>query len=246
MRPRDNHLPTAQLQAMDAAHHMHPFTDTRQINERGARVIVRADGVWLTDSDGVQLLDGMAGLWCVNIGYGRNEVAEAASRQMRELPYYNTFFMTSHPPVIELSAKIAELTPEGLNRTFYASSGSEANDTNIRLVRHYWSSLGKPEKQAIIARKNGYHGSSVGSASLGGMQAMHAQGGLPIPGVSHIDQPYWYGEGGDMDPAEFGLERARQLEAEIDRLGEDNVAAFIAEPIQALLLFPNNAANPFI
>lgn len=232
MSPRDNHLPTEELQAMDAAHHMHPFTDTAQINERGARVIVRADGVWLTDSDGVQLLDGMAGLWCVNIGYGRNEVAEAASRQMRELPYYNTFFMTSHPPVIELSAKIAEITPDGLNRTFYASSGSEANDTNIRLVRHYWASLGKPGKSAIIARKNGYHGSSVGSASLGGMQAMHAQGGLPIPGISHIDQPYWYGEGGDRDPAEFGLARAQALETEILRLGPDNVAAFIAEPVQ--------------
>ena len=187
-------------------------------------------GLW--DSDGNQILDGMSGLWCVNIGYGRGELAEAAARQMRQLPYYNTFFMSTHPPAVALAAKVAEVTPEGMNRIFFASSGSEANDTNIRLVRHYWAALDKPEKRVIISRKNGYHGSSVGSASLGGMAAMHAQGGLPIPDVVHIDQPYWYGEGGESDPEEFGLARARALEEAIDRIGEDRVAAFIAEPIQ--------------
>ena len=115
---------------------------------------------------------------------------------------------------------------------FFASGGSEANDTNIRLVRHYWASQGKPEKSVIIARKNGYHGSTMGAASLGGMQVMHAQGGLPIADIVHIDQPDWYAEGGDMDRQEFGLERARQLEAKIDELGEGRVAAFIAEPVQ--------------
>ena len=176
----DNILPTAEMQALDAAHHVHPFTDTAALNAKGARVITRADGVWLTDSEGGQILDGMAGLWCVNIGYGRNELAEAAARQMTQLPYYNTFFSTTHPPVISLAARIAELAPGDLNRVFFAGSGSEANDTNIRFVRHYWAALGKPEKTVIISRKNAYHGSSMGSASLGGMQAMHAQGGLPI------------------------------------------------------------------
>lgn len=228
----DNHPSTEAMQAADAAHHLHPFSDTNALNERGARVITRARGVFLTDSDGNEFLDAMAGLWCVNIGYGRDELAEAAARQMKQLPYYNTFFMTSHPPVIALSEKIAQVTPEGMNRVFYAGSGSEANDTNIRFVRHYWAAQGKPEKRVIISRKNAYHGSSMGSASLGGMQAMHSQGGLPIADIHHIDQPYWYAEGGDSDPLEFGLDRARALERAIEQIGADKIAAFIGEPVQ--------------
>lgn len=227
-----NVAPTAELQALDAAHHMHPFTANAELAAKGARIITRAEGVRLTDSDGVELLDAMAGLWCVNIGYGRHELADAAARQMRELPYYNTFFQTSHVPALKLAARIAELAPGDLNHVFFAGSGSEANDTNIRLVRHYWALKGKPEKTTIISRKNAYHGSSMGSASLGGMAAMHGQGGMPIPGVVHIDQPHWYLEGGDLTPEEFGVARARQLEEKILELGEDRVAAFIAEPVQ--------------
>ena len=224
--------PTQELQQKDAAHHLHPFTDTKELNEKGARIITRAEGVYLYDSEGNRMLDGMAGLWCVNVGYGRKEIQEAAMRQMEQLPYYNTFFMTSHPPVVALSEKLASLAPPHINHVFYGNSGSESNDTVVRMVRHYWASMGKPDKKVIIARKNAYHGSTVAAASLGGMKGMHAQGGLPIPDITHIDQPYWYGEGGDMDPADFGLMRARALEEEIDRIGEDKVAAFIAEPIQ--------------
>ncbi|MEM8775511.1 MAG: aspartate aminotransferase family protein [Pseudomonadota bacterium] len=227
-----NHMPTEELQALDAAHHLHPFTEGHALNKKGARVITRAKGVTLTDSDGNNYLDAMAGLWCVNLGYGRHELAEVAARQMKELPYYNTFFQTTHVPAIALAERLAELAPHDLNHVFFASSGSEANDTNIRLVRTYWEQKGKPGKRAIISRKNAYHGSSMGSASLGGMAAMHAQGGMPIPDIHHIDQPYWYAEGGDSDPAEFGLERARQLEEKILELGADNVAAFIGEPVQ--------------
>ncbi|MGX9352300.1 aspartate aminotransferase family protein [Shimia sp. W99] len=227
-----NHLPTAELQALDAAHHMHPFSNQQELADRGARVITRASGVTLTDSEGNEILDAMAGLWCVNIGYGRDELADVAARQMRELPYYNTFFMTTHAPVIALSAKLAELAPGDLNHVFYAGSGSEANDTNIRMVRHYWSAKGKPEKKIIISRQNAYHGSTLGGASLGGMIPMHQQGGLPIPDVHHIPQPNWWAEGGDMSPEEFGLARAQELEKAIEELGEDRVAAFIAEPIQ--------------
>jgi putrescine---pyruvate transaminase len=227
-----NHLPTAELQALDAAHHMHPFTAGDELAAKGARIITRAKGVWLTDSEGNEILDGMAGLWCVNIGYGRRELADVAARQMQELPFYNTFFQTTHVPAIALSTKLAELAPGDLNHVFFAGSGSEANDTNIRMVRHYWATKGKPEKSVIISRKNAYHGSTMGGGSLGGMAGMHAQGGLPIPGIVHIDQPYWWGEGGDMTPEEFGLARARQLEEKIAELGEDRVAAFIAEPIQ--------------
>ena len=232
MAPKDNHPPTAEMQALDAAHHIHPFSDTAQMRSKGARVITQADGCWLTDSEGKRILDGMAGLWCVNIGYGRHELAEVAARQMQQLPFYNTFFMTTHPPAVALSAKLAQIAPGDKNRVFYAGSGSEANDTNIRLVRHYWALMGKPTKRTIIARKNGYHGSTMGAASLGGMAGMHAQGGMPIPDIVHIDQPYWWAEGGDHSPEEFGRIRAAQLDQMIDQLGQDNVAAFIAEPVQ--------------
>ncbi|WP_299948431.1 aspartate aminotransferase family protein [uncultured Ruegeria sp.] len=227
-----NHLPTAELQALDAAHHLHPFSSNTALGEEGVRVITRANGIYLTDSEGHEILDGMAGLWCVNIGYGREELAEAAARQMRELPYYNTFFKTTHTPAIALAAKLAELAPGDLNHVFFAAGGSEANDTNIRLVRTYWAEKGQPDKNIIISRKNAYHGSSVGSASLGGMVGMHAQGGIPIPNIHHINQPNWWAEGGDMTPEEFGLARARELEEAIQELGEDRVAAFIAEPVQ--------------
>ncbi|MEZ5674173.1 putrescine aminotransferase [Thalassovita litoralis] len=227
-----NHMPTAELQALDAAHHIHPFSTQTELAAKGARVITSADGVWIRDSEGNRIIDGMAGLWCVNVGYGRDRLAEVAARQMAELPYYNTFFMTTHVPAIALSQKLAEVAPGDLNHVFYAGSGSEANDTNIRMVRTYWAEKGKPSKRIIISRKNAYHGSTMGGASLGGMGGMHAQGGLPIPDIHHIDQPNWWAEGGDMSPEEFGLERARQLEQAIHDLGEDNVAAFIAEPVQ--------------
>jgi len=227
-----NHLPTRELQALDAAHHMHPFTAGGELAAKGARVITRANGAMLTDSDGNQILDAMAGLWCVNIGYGRNELADVAARQMRELPYYNTFFQTTHVPAIALSAKLAELAPGNLNHVFYGSGGSDANDTNLRLVRHYWAAKGKPDKKVVISRLNAYHGSTMAGASLGGMKPMHEQGGLPIPDIAYIDEPNWYAHGGDTDPEEFGLERARQLEQKIAELGENKVAAFIAEPVQ--------------
>ncbi len=227
-----NKYPTAHYRALDAAHHLHPFSDTRSLNEEGTRVIVGGKGVWLTDSDGNRILDGMAGLWCVNIGHGRPEIAEAVQRQMQELSYYNTFFKTTHPPAVELATLLAEVSPPQFNRVFFTGSGSESNDTVLRLVRTYWATLGKPEKQVVIARRNAYHGSTVAGASLGGMKPMHAQGGLPIPGIHHIAQPYWFDEGGEMSPAEFGLWAARELERAIDEIGEGKVAAFIAEPVQ--------------
>jgi putrescine aminotransferase len=226
-----NHMPTAELQALDAAHHMHPFTDNLKLAQKGVRIMKSAKGVWLTDTEGERILDGMAGLWCVNIGYGRKELAEVAARQIEELAYYNTFFQTSHIPAIALAAKIAEVAPGDLNHVFFAGSGSEANDTNIRMVRRYWDIKGQPTKRIIIARKNGYHGSTMGGGSLGGMKSIHAHGGM-IDGIVHIDQPHWYAEGGDSTPEDFGLERARQLEAKILELGVENVAAFIGEPVQ--------------
>ncbi len=226
-----NHMPTAELQALDAAHHMHPFTSNSGLAKKGARIMTQGKGVWLTDSEGHKIIDGMAGLWCVNIGYGRPELGEVAKRQMDELAYYNTFFQTSHVPAIALAAKIAELAPEGMNHVFFAGSGSEANDTNIRLVRRYWDIKGQPEKRVIIARTNGYHGSTIGGGSLGGMSGIHAHGGK-LAGIVHIGEPNWWEQGGEMTPEEFGAMRAQELEAMILNLGVENVAAFIGEPVQ--------------
>jgi putrescine aminotransferase len=224
---------TAQWKRSDNLHYMHPFTDHKELGEKGgARIITRAEGVYIYDSDGNRILDGMAGLWCVNLGYGRQELVDAAARQMQELPYYNSFFQCTHPPAIELSEKLSELSPGNFNHVFYTGSGSESNDTQIRLIRRYWDLLGKPEKMTIIARRNAYHGSTLGGASLGGMGAMHEQMVLPVPGIVHIEQPYHFGLGGGMSPEEFGLQQARLLEEKINELGVDKVAAFIGEPVQ--------------
>ena len=227
-----NNPQTREWQALSSDHHLAPFSDFKQLKEKGPRIITNAKGVYLWDSEGNKILDGMAGLWCVAIGYGRDELAEAASKQMRELPYYNLFFQTAHPPALQLAKAISEIAPEGMNHVFFTGSGSEGNDTVLRMVRHYWAVKGKPAKKVIISRINGYHGSTVAGASLGGMTYMHEQGDLPIPGIVHIPQPYWFGEGGDMTPDEFGVWAAEQLEKKILELGEENVGAFIAEPIQ--------------
>ncbi len=220
------------LGALDAAHHIHPFSDMKKLNAAGTRIIERGEGCYIFDNLGKKYLDGFAGLWCVNIGYGRKEIAEAVMRQMNELPYYNTFFGTTTPPAVLLAQKITSHAGPHINRVFFTGSGSEANDTWFRMARVYWAALGRPEKKMVIARRNGYHGSTVVGASMGGMKYMHEQGALPIEGIVHIGQPYWFGEGGDLSPAEFGLKMARELEEKIDELGEDNVAAFVAEPIQ--------------
>jgi len=227
-----NNPQTAQWQALSGDHHLAPFSDYKQLKEKGPRIITKAQGVHLWDSEGNKILDGMAGLWCVAVGYGREELVEAASRQMRELPYYNLFFQTAHPPALELAESIAQLAPDGMNHVFFTGSGSEGNDTVLRMVRHYWALKGQPEKKVIISRINGYHGSTVAGASLGGMVGMHEQGDLPIPGIVHIAQPYWFGEGGDMTEEAFGVWAADELEKKILEVGVDKVAAFIAEPIQ--------------
>ncbi len=225
-------LSTPELQSLDNEHHLHPFTDYRSLQKIGSRIITRAEGIYIWDSEGNKIIDGMAGLWCVNVGYGRKELAEAAARQMNSLPYYNTFFQTSHPPAIELSNLLTSITPDGLNHVFFTNSGSEANDTIIRMVRRYWALRGHAEKSIIISRVNSYHGSTMGAASLGGMVAMHEQGGLPIPEIVHIRQPYWFGEGRSYSEVEFGRICAQALEEEILKLGADRIAAFIGEPIQ--------------
>ncbi|NQV85886.1 MAG: aspartate aminotransferase family protein [Woeseiaceae bacterium] len=219
-------------QELDKKHYLHPFTNHKELHLRRSRIITRADGVYIYDADGHKMLDGMSGLWCVNAGYGRQELIDAATQQMQELPYYNSFFQCAHPPVIELSSIIRDVSPPQFNRVFFAGSGSESNDTIVRMVRTYWDLIGQPERHTIISRNNAYHGSTVAAASLSGMKAMHKQSGLPIPGIVHVDQPYWFGSDQSLSPDEFGLVAARSIEAKILELGPDKIAAFIGEPIQ--------------
>ncbi len=228
---------TKSIQALDSAHFLHPFTDHGDLATRGARVITHADGIYVWDSEGHKILDGMSGLWCVNAGYGRKELADAAYRQMMTLPFYNSFFQTTNVPAVQLATKLAQLAPQVGGRrfehVFFSSSGSESNDTNVRMARRYWDLLGQPQRKVIISRHNAYHGSTMAGASLGGMSGMHAQGDLPIPNIVHIDQPYFFenanpGESRD----DFGIRAARWLEEKILAVGPDKVAAFIAEPVQ--------------
>lgn len=224
-------LDTAQLRQLDQAHYLHPFTNLQTYSQHGGRIISRAEHVYIYDSDDNKLLDGMSGLWCCNLGYSQTSIKDAIYAQLQELPYYNNFFQCANAPAVELARALVEVTPAQFNHVFFTNSGSEANDTNLRLVHRYYNLLGKPEKNLIISRKNAYHGSTIASASLGGMNAMHTQmHGLDY--IHHINQPHWFAEGADEDPQDYGIRVARELEQKIDELGEARVAAFIAEPVQ--------------
>ncbi|MEZ5500094.1 MAG: aminotransferase [Steroidobacteraceae bacterium] len=221
------------LRARDRSHFLHPFTNHRRMREQGTQVFVRGEGIHLIDANGRRYIDGMSGLWCVTLGYSQSEIVAAATAKLNELPFCSSFFGATHPAAIELADTIASLTPTGLDQVFFSNSGSEANDTAIRAVRHYWELRAQPRRRVIISRHNAYHGSTYIGASLGGFACMHAQGGLPLPEIMHIRQPYHFAEGKGEAPEQFGLTAARALEEAILRCGPDRVAAFIAEPIQA-------------
>jgi putrescine aminotransferase len=222
---------TAAWQQADVDNFLHPFTDYKSLAAEKAMIITRGKGCYVWDSEGNQYLDGLAGLACVNIGYGREEIAEAAAEQMRTLSYFNNFFKSSNQQAITLSETLVDLTPAGLNRVFYVNSGSEANDTCIRMVRHYWALEGKPDKQVIISRDDAYHGSTIAAASLGGMPSMHAQAAR-LPDFDHVGAPYQFGYDREMPAEEFGKLAASWLDKKITEIGADRVAAFFGEPVQ--------------
>lgn len=224
---------TAYYQALDSSHHLHPFTVHHELRGKKPRVIARGEGVYIWDTDGNRIIDGMAGLWCTQIGYGVEAMADAASNAMKNLSYYNTFFQTTTPEAAELSALVASKTPPGLDQVFFASSGSEANDTAMKFIWYYWNLKGQPQRKAIIARERAYHGTTIGSASLTGLPFMHDIFDLPLPQVHHIGPTphyYEYGEDGESEEA-FASRCAQALEDKILELGPDNVAAFVGEPV---------------
>jgi putrescine aminotransferase len=222
---------TAAIRKLDAAHYMHPFTDHAALKEKGVRVMVRGEGIYLWDSEGNKILDGMSGLWCVNVGYGRTRISDAVYKQMETLPFYNSFFNTTNVPAVQLAALLVELSPPQFNHVFFTGSGSEANDTNLRMVRRYWDLKGFKGRHTIISRINAYHGSTLAGSALGGMAGMHDQAGT-IPGIEHIGQPNYLEAGQGMSEDEFGLVAAGWLEKKILDIGADKVAAFIGEPVQ--------------
>lgn len=240
----ETHNLTRHWQALDAAHHVHPFTDTAALNREGARIITKADGVYLWDSEGNRIIDGMSGLWCVQVGYGNRDLAEAGCEALRTLAYYNHFFKTTNPYTVELAAKLASVLPEGHEHVLFANSGSEANDTALKLIRYYWNLRGRREKKIHISRDYAYHGVTFAAASLSGLTPMHPQWDLPLPGFAKVPAPYWFGARAagydDMDPEQFGVFIARKLEDKILELGPDRVASFSAEPVQGAggLIFP--------
>lgn len=223
----------AELRRLDVAHHLPAQQDHGLMQKLGgSTIITRASGCHIYDGDGRAILDGMAGLWCVQVGYGREELAKVAYDQMVELPYYNTFFKTATPPAVNLAAKIASVLGGALTHVFFNSSGSEAIDTLIRLARFYWSAKGQPDRNIIIARHNAYHGSTIGGVSLGGMSPMRSQGGPLVPGFEHIMQPYAFNLGFGEDEEAFCNRAVAALEERILAVGPEKVAAFIGEPVQ--------------
>ena len=220
----------------DIAHHLHPYTQLRALEQDGPLVIVKGDGVHVIDEHGNRYLEGMAGLWCASLGFSESRLADAANRQLRELPYYHSFSGKVPGPVTELVAKLSQWAPTPelqRGRVLFANSGSESNDTAFKLVRYIHNARGEPNKKKIIARQKGYHGVTAAAASLSGLATMHQHFDLPLPGVLRVSAPHFYGGGkpGESEAA-FVDRLIVELEELIAREGADTIGAFIAEPVQ--------------
>jgi len=223
-------LTNAQTRDVEAL--IHPYTNLARHREVGPLILERGRGIRVFDNRGRDYIDAMAGLWCVSLGYSEERLIEAAAKQMRELPYSHIFAGRSHEPGIELAEKLKEVAPFTASKVFFANSGSEANDTQIKLAWYYWNAKGKPSKKKIISRTKGYHGVTLVSASLTGLPNNHRGFDLPFAGILHADCPHAYhnAEAGESDDA-FAARLAANLEALIEREGPETIAAFIAEPV---------------
>jgi len=225
-------MPLTNAQQRDVEALIHPYTNLAKHREVGPIILERGKGVYIYDNRGRDYIDALAGLWCVSLGYNEERLVEAATRQLRELPYSHIFAGRSHEPGIELAERLKEVSPFAASKVFFANSGSEANDTQIKLAWYYWNAKGKPQKKKIISRNKAYHGVTMVSASLTGLPNNHRAFDLPFAGILHADCPhlYRYGEAGESED-DFAARMAANLEALIEREGPDTIAAFIAEPV---------------
>jgi adenosylmethionine-8-amino-7-oxononanoate aminotransferase len=217
---------------LDRNHLIHPVSAYRAHERKGATVLASGQGLYLTDTQGNRLLDAFAGLWCVNIGYGQESVVEAAAAQMRRLPYATGYFGYASEPAILLADQLATLSPEGLSRVFFTLGGSDAVDSAIRFITHYWNARGLPQKKQMIALDKGYHGSSSTSAGLTGLPAFHRQFDLPLKWQHHIAAPYAYRDPDGLSGDALVAASVQRLRDKVNELGAENVAAFFAEPVQ--------------
>ncbi len=216
----------------DKRHLLHPFTSVREHMDGAPHCITSAKGIRIQDDAGNEYIDAMAGLWCVNVGYGREEIAEAVAEQTKKLNYYHSFVSLTNEPAIQLAERLATYAPGDVNRAFFCCSGSEANDTQIKLVWYYNNLRGKPEKKKFIARQGAYHGVTIGAASLSGLPHLHNAFDVPRPGFLHVTKPSYYWDAAEgMTEAEFVQHLAEELEQRIVEEGPETVAAFIAEPV---------------
>ena len=220
------------IQNRDIDHHLHPYTNAVKHQQIGPRIIERGEGIYVYDDQGKQYIEGMAGLWSVAVGFNESRLVEAAQRQMQKLPFYHTFTHKTHTPSIELAEKLVQLTDGSMSHAFFTNSGSEANDTVIKMIWYYNNALGRSQKKKIIARNKGYHGVTVAAASLTGLAPNHKGFDLPLPQMKHTTCPHFYREGlpGETEEA-FATRMAQDLEALILREGPDTIAAFIGEPV---------------
>ena len=211
---------------------VHPYTNLATLRDVGPLVVERGKGIWLYDSDGKAYIDSMAGLWCTALGYGNEELIETASAQMRKLSFGHLFAFKSHDPAIELAEKLKEIAPLPVSKVFFCASGSEANDTQVKLVRYMNNALGRPKKKKFIARQKAYHGVTMASASLSGLPHNHLDFDLPLPGFLHTGCPHHYRFAQDGESEEdFATRLADELNQLIEREGPETIAAFIAEPV---------------
>lgn len=220
------------LQTRDVETLIHPYTNLHAIRSTGPLVLERGKGIWVYDTEGKAYIEGMAGLWCTALGYGNEELVETAREQMLKMPFTHLFGGKSHDPAIELAEKLKEMAPMEVSKVFFGCSGSDANDTQIKLIWYYNNAIGRPQKKKIIARLKGYHGVTIASASLTGLPNNHIDFDLPLPGILHVSCPHHYRFGlpGETEE-EYATRLAAELEEMILREGPDTVAAFIAEPV---------------
>lgn len=218
--------------ARDIAAHLHSFTNLAAHPHVGALVITRGDGIFVEDDRGNRYLEGVSGLWCASLGFSNARLAKAGSDALHNLPYYHTFNGRSNPAVIALAERLLSIAPVPMSKIFFANSGSEANDTAVKMIWYYHNAIGKPEKKKIIARRNAYHGVTIASASLSGLITNHRDFDLPINNILHVDCPHYfrYADPGESEEG-FATRLADNLEQRILQEGPDTVAAFIAEPV---------------